>query len=371
MPPETPRGTPKTYGEKAYPYALSSVAKNKGKENWLDPKDMVARLKEYELRVKKLTNKPQTLDDLNFDTYNVRKNDTLHQILTLEFKMNDRIAFLTMIKLLQKGVNVDGVRPGDKVGVEENGMVTFTRGSKATSISIKAELAATPTSSTGKPDTTVEADLSIEDEPRIVPLVPEPDSEAFAELPPEEEKPRPDPRESFSQMEHFEAALKFESWDGVIEFGAKALDKETDPVKLHKLYMGMGRAYVELFNRDKNVSPEYRKNTSYVDTSLAIEAYKKALETNPLDEKCCRNGAEFALANKEYKVALEFVKKVADDDGNTSQERVKFLNLAAQAAENLGDKQAALAYYKKSLPLLDEKSKAYGAAKIKITTLEK
>ncbi len=278
---------PKKYGENAYPYARPSVAKNKGKENWLDSKDADARLKEYEARAKKFKSKPQSIDDLVKDTYTVEKNDTLHLILTRDFKMNDRIAFLTMIKLLQEGVNVDAVRAGDKVSFEEDGKVTFTRGSKETSVEIKAEL--------------TNAAAAPVEEP--VPILPE-----LAPLAP------PEP--------------------------------EIAPLSM--------------------AGPELNKSG---DILLAIDAYKKSLENNPLDEKCRREGAEFALANKDYGAALELAQTIADDDKSTSKEKLFFLQIAAKAQENLGDNTAAIGYYEKLVPLLGEKSIARAAAMRRIEVL--
>lgn len=139
------------YGDDAYSYAQPS--KRGGKENWLDPKDQKERLKEYEAHAQKFKKKPQELKNIKTAAYQVTKGDTLYPILTEIFIMSKHLAFLTMIKLLHKGVNVDAVEEGDVVSHDGEGKITFkdNKGKIETSVDISDVLKAPAKAAKGPP----------------------------------------------------------------------------------------------------------------------------------------------------------------------------------------------------------------------------
>lgn len=109
-----------TFGEDAYAHA-------RGSEKWPEG-GMEKRKTSYAEHYKKFEKQAlDSIDDLKPATYTVETGDTLYPILKEVFKMNDHTAFLTFMRLLNKGVNIDLVEAGDKVTLEDSGKLIFER----------------------------------------------------------------------------------------------------------------------------------------------------------------------------------------------------------------------------------------------------
>lgn len=132
----------KGYDKKDYAHAKAQPNRDWTKE---EEKDINTRQAEYLLRLEKIKTKTklglETVDKLkNVGTsYTFIKGDTLYPVLKNFYKMNEHTAFFVMTRMLQEGINVDLISPGDSLTINTElisnfGRLTFVHKDKETGI---------------------------------------------------------------------------------------------------------------------------------------------------------------------------------------------------------------------------------------------
>ncbi|MEK7528962.1 MAG: hypothetical protein AAB592_04300 [Patescibacteria group bacterium] len=125
-----------TYGDSAYEHAKKAQVET-GSENWMKEKPEAyneIRAQEYAKKFEKFKTKykSQEVADLkNADqAFSFQEGTTLYPILTEQYGMNNRTAFLVMTKMLTSGINVDKWEVGDVVKLNANGSFETWRSGK-------------------------------------------------------------------------------------------------------------------------------------------------------------------------------------------------------------------------------------------------